>query len=207
MSEAYFRIRSVPVASPVRMPRHRPRCTARKFRSDQATSLLTLAALATCLWGLTLSFARVESDPFVSRNHREPWLRFADSTAGAWNDAGLNLEGKPMRTYHTGASWYGPRFHGRMTANGEVFNRYAMTLASRQIPLGARVRVVNAVTGHAVLARVNDRGPYGRPGYTVDLSQGVARKLGLERQGLGQVRVELLRVEPRRRRTRHRRAH
>ncbi|MGV3719561.1 MAG: septal ring lytic transglycosylase RlpA family protein [Actinomycetota bacterium] len=96
---------------------------------------------------------------------------------------------KPLKVIHTRATWYGPGFHGRRTASGERFNRHAMTLASRHLPFGTRVRVVNPKTGKAVVARVNDRGPF-RGGYTADLSQAVARKIGLG--GSGPVRLEIL---------------
>jgi rare lipoprotein A len=96
---------------------------------------------------------------------------------------------KPVKVINTRATWYGPGFHGRRTANGERFSRHAMTLASRHLPFGTRVRVVNPKTGRSVVARVNDRGPF-RRGYTADLSQAVARKIGLG--GSGPVRLEIL---------------
>jgi rare lipoprotein A len=96
---------------------------------------------------------------------------------------------KPVKVIHTRATWYGPGFHGRRTASGERFNRNAMTLASRHLPFGTRVRVVNPHTGRSVIARVNDRGPF-RGGYTADLSQAVARKIGLSNSGA--VRLEIL---------------
>lgn len=97
---------------------------------------------------------------------------------------------RPVRVIHTRATWYGPGFHGKRTASGERFDRHAMTLASRHLPFGTRVRVVNLRNGKSVIARVNDRGPFGRKGYTVDLSQAVARKIGL--RGSGPVRLEIL---------------
>lgn len=96
---------------------------------------------------------------------------------------------KPLKVIHTRATWYGPGFHGRRTASGERFDRNAMTMASRHLPFGTRVRVVNSRTGKSVVARVNDRGPF-RSGYTADLSQAVARKIGLG--GSGPVRLEIL---------------
>ena len=96
---------------------------------------------------------------------------------------------KPVKVIHTRATWYGPGFHGRRTASGERFNRNAMTLASRHLPFGTRVRVVNPHTGRSVVARVNDRGPF-RGGYTADLSQAVARKIGLSSSGA--IRLEIL---------------
>ena len=87
------------------------------------------------------------------------------------------------------ATWYGPGFHGRRTASGERFNRNAMTLAHRHMPFGTRVRVTNLKNGKSVVGRVNDRGPFVR-GRHFDLSQGMARKLGIG--GVGKVRVEVI---------------
>jgi rare lipoprotein A len=99
------------------------------------------------------------------------------------------LADRALKVIHTRATWYGPGFHGRRTASGEIFNRNAMTLASRHLPFGTRVRVINPRTGRAAVARVNDRGPF-RSGYTADLSQALARRIGLG--GSGAVRLEIL---------------
>lgn len=96
---------------------------------------------------------------------------------------------RPLKVIHTRATWYGPGFHGRRTASGERFNRNAMTLASRHLPFGTRVRVINLKNGKAAMARVNDRGPF-RRGYTADLSQGLARRIGMNTSG--PVRLEIL---------------
>lgn len=96
---------------------------------------------------------------------------------------------KIRKVIQTRATWYGPGFHGRRTASGERFNQYAMTLASRHLPFGTRVRVVNLRTGKSAIARVNDRGPF-RKGYTADLSKGLAQKIGLG--GSGPIRLEIL---------------
>ena len=61
------------------------------------------------------------------------------------------------------ASWYGPRFHGRRTASGEIFNRRALTAAHRTLPFGTRVCVRSQLTGRAVVVRINDRGPFTGP--------------------------------------------
>src|SRR5215218_6440235 len=76
------------------------------------------------------------------------------------------------------ASWYGPGFHGRRTANGESFNSGAMTAAHRSLPFGARVRVVNESNGSSVVVRINDRGPFAR-GRVIDLARSPAQTLGL----------------------------
>ncbi|WP_243454778.1 septal ring lytic transglycosylase RlpA family protein [Meiothermus sp. CFH 77666] len=90
------------------------------------------------------------------------------------------------------ASWYGPRFHGRRTANGERFNKFRLTAAHRTLPFNTRVRVTNLHNGRSVVVRINDRGPYIR-GRIIDLSYAAARQLGMHRQGVIQVKVEILR--------------
>lgn len=89
------------------------------------------------------------------------------------------------------ASWYGPRFHGRRTANGERFNKFHLTAAHRTLPFGTRVRVTNLQNGRSIVVRINDRGPYIR-GRIIDLSYAAARELGMHRQGVIQVKVERL---------------
>jgi rare lipoprotein A len=96
---------------------------------------------------------------------------------------------RPVKVIHTRASWYGPGFHGRRTASGERFNQNAMTLASRHLPFGTRVRVVNLKTGKAAIGRVNDRGPF-RGGYQADLSKALAKRIGMG--GVAPVRIEVL---------------
>ena len=87
------------------------------------------------------------------------------------------------------ASWYGDAFHGRKTANGEVFNKYALTGAHPTLPMPSYVYVTNLENGRTVLVRINDRGPYSR-GRIVDLSHEVARQLDIESRGIAKVRVK-----------------
>lgn len=104
---------------------------------------------------------------------------------------------KPIRTWQGVASWYGPRFHGRITANGEIYNMYAMTAAHRTLPIGSLVRVVDPVTNRGRVVRINDRGPY-IEGRDIDVSYQVAEELGFDTRGLARVRIELLYVPERR---------
>jgi rare lipoprotein A len=90
------------------------------------------------------------------------------------------------------ASWYGGRFNGRLTANGENYDMNALTCAHRTLPLGTWVRVTNIHNRKSVFIRVNDRGPVA-PRFIVDLSYGAAQRLGIE--GIGKVRIEP--VDPR----------
>lgn len=87
------------------------------------------------------------------------------------------------------ASWYGPGFHGRLAASGEIYNMYDMTAAHRTLPLQSLVRVVHQRTGNSVVVRINDRGPY-VAGRTLDLSVRARDKLGMA--GLGAIYIEVL---------------
>lgn len=89
------------------------------------------------------------------------------------------------------ASWYGPGFHGKLTASGEVFNQEKFTAAHRNFPWGSRVRVTNLANGKAVEVQINDRGPVTR-GRIIDVSRAAARALGMMGSGTTTVRVELL---------------
>lgn len=90
------------------------------------------------------------------------------------------------------ASWYGPGFHGRRTANGERYNQYAMTAAHKTLAFGTRVRVTNLNNGRSVIVRINDRGPYIRS-RVIDLSAAAARNIGMVNSGVAPVRLEILR--------------
>lgn len=89
------------------------------------------------------------------------------------------------------ASWYGPRFHGRLTASGETFDMASLTAAHPQLPFGSRVRVTNLANGRSVVVTINDRGPYVKP-RIIDLSHAAARRLGFVDDGLAKVRLEVL---------------
>jgi rare lipoprotein A len=100
-----------------------------------------------------------------------------------------------MTPYQIGlASYYGRRFHGRRTANGERFDMYDFTAAHRALPLGSVIRVTNVSNGRSVRVRVNDRGPYIR-GRVLDLSYAAAYRLGMVRSGLARVQIEIVEGE------------
>jgi rare lipoprotein A len=89
------------------------------------------------------------------------------------------------------ASWYGPPYHNRQGANGEVYDQNAMTAAHRTLPMGTTVRVTNLTTSQAVTVRITDRGPFVH-GRIIDLSLAAAKATGLYRMGVAQVKVEVL---------------
>ena len=90
------------------------------------------------------------------------------------------------------ASWYGPGLHGRRTASGTVHTGAALTAAHRSLPFGTRVRVTNLNNGRTVVVVVDDRGPFVR-GRVIDLSRAAARRLGMVRDGVVPVRLEVVR--------------
>ena len=97
-----------------------------------------------------------------------------------------------VRSLGTGiASYYGRRFHGRRTANGERFNMRAMTAAHKTLPFGTKVRVTNPRNGRSVVVRINDRGPFIR-GRTIDLSRAAAQKIGMISRGHARVTMEIV---------------
>ena len=105
----------------------------------------------------------------------------------ATTSATLADDAKPVQSGK--ASWYGPGFHGKLTANGERFNTNDLTAAHRTLPFGTKVRVVNKKTGRSVVVRINDRGPYAH-GRVIDLSKASAQAIGIS--GVGTVDVAQL---------------
>lgn len=94
------------------------------------------------------------------------------------------------------ASWYGPDFHGQLTANGEVFDQEALTAAHPTLAMPSLARVINLENGRSVVVRINDRGPFVR-GRVIDVSRQTARLLGFEAKGTAKVRVAVLGAESR----------
>ena len=92
------------------------------------------------------------------------------------------------------ASWYGPNFHGKKTANGEIYDQNELTAAHKTLPLPSIVRVTNLSNGRSLVVRVNDRGPYAH-GRIIDMSKRSAELLGFRSKGLAKVRVQVLKTE------------
>jgi rare lipoprotein A len=105
----------------------------------------------------------------------------------------LPANAKPLYVETGLASWYGPPYHNRPAANGEIFDMNAPTAAHRTLPLGSIVRVTNLSTGQRTLVRINDRGPF-IEGRIIDLSLAAASEIGVRRAGIAKVRVEVMRA-------------
>jgi rare lipoprotein A len=112
-------------------------------------------------------------------------------SAGAGTAGGYDRVGK--------ASWYGKRYHGRTTANGERFDMNALTAAHKRLPFGTLVRVTNLSNKRSLVVRINDRGPYAG-GRIIDLSRRAASILGFQRLGVVRVRVQTVRKAQRKHR-------
>lgn len=89
------------------------------------------------------------------------------------------------------ASYYGPGFQGKPTANGERFNMHKMTAAHKTLPFNTKVKVKNIDNGKSVVVRINDRGPF-KKGRIIDLSKGAAKKIGMLQSGTANVKLEIL---------------
>lgn len=91
------------------------------------------------------------------------------------------------------ASWYGKKFHGHYTSNGEVYDMYSMTAAHKTLPIPSYVKVTNLDNGKTAIVRVNDRGPF-HQGRIIDLSYAAASKLGVIKTGTANVEIQYISV-------------
>ena len=91
------------------------------------------------------------------------------------------------------ASWYGPGFHGRKTANGERYDQMAYTVAHKSMKFGTLLKITNPKNGRSLVVRVNDRGPY-IEGRELDLSKAAAHELGLIKKGVARLKVEKINI-------------
>ena len=125
-------------------------------------------------------------DPILPQGNRSPYEVNGESytvlpTAKGYREKGI-------------ASWYGMKFQGRPTSNGETFDVYAASAAHRSLPIPSYVRVTNLSNDESVLLRVNDRGPF-HSGRLIDVSYGAALQLGFAEQGTTAVLVESVDLE------------
>jgi rare lipoprotein A len=121
-----------------------------------------------------------------------PGLPPAYKVLGSWYQPLAHADGFTQKGI---ASWYGPTFHGKKTANGEIYDMHAMTAAHTTLPLGTWVRVRNRANGKEVTVRINDRGPFVH-GRIIDLSKAAADALDLIGHGTGKVQVTALTGPP-----------
>lgn len=124
-------------------------------------------------------------DPILAQGNKSPYTVNGVSYEVLEDHQGYKEQGL--------ASWYGTKFNGKRTSNGEVFDLYAATAAHKTLPIPCYARVTNLDNGRSIIVRVNDRGPF-HDDRLIDLSYGAAVKLGYMEQGTAPVEVEVLTV-------------
>lgn len=156
--------------------------------------LATILMLPACA-EMELASHVVKQTPIAESDHKAGRFKVGSS----YKIAGARYT--PRETYsfeQTGvASWYGPNFHGKMTANGEIFDKYALTAAHKTLQMPSIARVTNLENGRSIVVRINDRGPFSK-GRVIDLSERSAEVLGFKNQGTARVKIQVLPEESRR---------
>ncbi|MFT5577990.1 MAG: rare lipoprotein A [Paraglaciecola psychrophila] len=135
----------------------------------------------------SLRDATPRHDPIIRAGNKNPYTVLGKTYHLLASGQGYSEQGI--------ASWYGKKFQGRPTANGERYNLYAMTAAHKTLPIPAYVRVSNLDNGLTTVVRVNDRGPF-HAGRIIDLSYAAAVKLGFADKGTARVKVEAIDTRP-----------
>ena len=131
----------------------------------------------------TIGNAIPKIEPITKAGNKSPYTQFGKTyhvlrTSKGFRETGI-------------ASWYGSKFHGRKTSNGEVYNMYTMTAAHKTLPIPTYVKVTNQENRRSIIVRVNDRGPF-HESRIIDLSYVAALKLGFAEQGTARVSIEAL---------------
>ena len=151
-----------------------------RFRDRSATATLVANQMRQVLQGASPLDA---SDAVVVARASSDYFGAADYSGAATDSVASTQRGL--------ASWYGPGFAGRLSANGEIFNPEHMTAAHKYLPFNTMVEVVNLITGSSVVVRINDRGPFVGE-RIIDLSAAAARSIGLMQSGVGPVEIRIL---------------
>jgi rare lipoprotein A len=130
--------------------------------------------------------AKPKSEPITNAGNKSPYQVFGKTYRVLPSSKGYKATGI--------ASWYGTKFHGRLTSNGEVYNMYGMTAAHKSLPIPSYARVTNIENGKSVVVRINDRGPF-HGARLIDLSYVAAMKLGYADKGTAKVLIEVIDTE------------
>lgn len=159
-------------------------------RNDVILILLTLLTLTAC--GDSKERIPADAPGYINGKPVHPTIKIGKPYKV--KDETYYPEYKPEYVEEGIASWYGPDFHGKSTANGERYNQYAMTAAHKTLPMPSMVRVTNKANGKSIIVRVNDRGPFAS-GRIIDLSRAAAEELNMVGSGTAPVKVEYLKAE------------
>ena len=134
---------------------------------------------------VALTDASPKYEPYAPANQRPYKIRGIHYTPMA-TGKGFSVQGN--------ASWYGQKFHGHLTSNGETYDMYSMSAAHKTLPLPSFARITNLQNGKQVVVRINDRGPFHR-NRLVDLSYAAAMKLGMLSSGLASVKLDVIHID------------
>ncbi len=118
-----------------------------------------------------------------------PSARFSSNSSN--NQKSTSTEYKEGEVLYGESSYYADKFHGRKTANGEIFDMYKKTAAHKTLPFNTMLEVTNLENNQSVIVRVNDRGPY-KKGRILDISYGAAREIDMISSGVVKVRIKIL---------------
>lgn len=139
-----------------------------------------------------------DADSQVSSSSTDPPFAQPDKNAPSTREDATNVGNLPSLSVTSPvfledgvASWYGPNFNGKKTANGETYDMYGLTAAHRTLAFNSKVRVTNLDNGKSIVVRVNDRGPYAKS-RIIDLSKKAAQDLDMIQAGTARVRLELV---------------
>ena len=171
---------------------HKPQLIAAKQQAEEGTStkkrrysLLQDQGPDTDIDVSKIPDAAPKSEPRTIAGNMSPYTVLGKSYAIQFDTRGFSQTGY--------ASWYGKKFHGERTSNGEIYNMFAMTAAHKTLPIPCYVRVTNLDNKKAVILRVNDRGPF-HDDRVIDLTYTAAKKLGFHAMGTARVQVDVLNV-------------
>ncbi len=160
-----------------------PKDSPRPVNKGHRVSLIKMLSVVILLAAIAITGCSRHS---TSTPPRQPGAPKPYKVLGKWYQPLPNSQGFTQKGL---ASWYGKKFHGRKTANGERYDMYGVSAAHKTLPLGTWVRVLNLENQHSLDIRINDRGPFVR-GRVIDLSYGAAKRIGLI--GPGTAKVELI---------------
>ncbi|WP_051326907.1 septal ring lytic transglycosylase RlpA family protein [Aliagarivorans taiwanensis] len=168
-----------------------------------AAVLTTAALLAACSGSSSRYSMRNDTAPtqIPDLQHIES-LTPRDEPMSAQGNRDYKVRGKSYQVWRDieeyqqqgEASWYGKKFHGHLTSNGEIYDMYSLSAAHKNLPLPSYVQVTNLANDKSVVVRVNDRGPF-HGDRIIDLSYAAAHKLDMLKSGVGKVEVKLLRAD------------
>jgi rare lipoprotein A len=134
-----------------------------------------------------VAFLTVDNSAVLFGNSKTEFINENTELIESSSTEKLILKNKGTMT----ASWYGPKFNGKLTANGEIYNQMALTAAHKSLPFGTMLEITNSLNNRSIMVRINDRGPYIK-GRQIDLSKGAAIALGMINKGVVKVKVKEL---------------